>query len=292
VNDSPHAVTGSDGIGTTGLRIAGEARTWLFVPGDRPDRFAKARSSGAHEIILDLEDAITPDRKTRARRDVEWWLSHGGSGWVRINSVETDWYGDDVNMLSQLGGLRGFIVPKAEVPAALQLLGRRLQHRGLIPLIETAAGIHRAHQIAETEAVDRLAFGSIDYAADINADETRDSLLLARNTLVLASRIANKPAPIDGVVTTFTDPGAIFEAAAYSRQLGFGGKLCIHPAQLGPMCAAFAPSTEEVQWAQRTIRAAEASGSGASAANGQMIDKPILERARRVVHEAATLAMI
>jgi citrate lyase subunit beta/citryl-CoA lyase len=274
-----------------GASSSAEARTWLFVPGDRPDRFDKASASAADEIILDLEDAVEPEGKPRARREVEWWLTHGGVGWVRINSInsiDTQWYADDVRMLSRTAGLRGFMVPKAEVPAALELLGRRLERRGLIPLIETARGVHRAYQIAETESVDRIAFGSIDFAADINADESRASMLLARTTLVLASRVADKPAPIDGVTTTFTDAAVVLEEAAYSRSLGFGGKLCIHPAQLPAVSAAFVPSADEVGWAHAVVDAAGSTLGGAGAVEGKMIDKPVLDRAQRVLRETVT----
>jgi citrate lyase subunit beta/citryl-CoA lyase len=270
-----------------GASTSVQARTWLFVPGDRPDRFDKASASAADEIILDLEDAVGPERKSRARRDVEWWLTHGGVGWVRINGVDTQWYADDVRMLSQAAGLRGFMVPKAEVPAALEPLGRRLERRGFIPLIETARGVHRADQIAETESVDRIAFGSIDFAADINADESRASMLLARTTLVLASRVADKPAPIDGATTTFTDAAVVLEEAAYSRSLGFGGKLCIHPAQLPAVSAAFVPSADELGWARAVVDAAGSTLGGAGAVEGKMIDKPVLDRAQRVLRDAS-----
>jgi citrate lyase subunit beta / citryl-CoA lyase len=270
-----------------GSSAPAEGRTWLFVPGDRPDRFDKASASTAHEIILDLEDAVGPEGKPRARRDVEWWLTHGGVGWVRINSIDTQWYADDVRMLSEVAGLRGFMVPKAEVPAALEPLGRRLEGRGLIPLIETARGVHRAYQIADTESVDRIAFGSIDFAADINADESRASMLLARTTLVLASRVAGKPAPIDGVTTTFTDAAVVLEEAAYSRSLGFGGKLCIHPAQLPAVSAAFVPSVDEISWARGVVHGAGSTLGGAGAVDGKMIDKPVLDRAQRVLREAS-----
>jgi citrate lyase subunit beta/citryl-CoA lyase len=264
------------------------ARTWMFVPGDRPDRFDKAQASAADQIILDLEDAVDAVDKPRARREVEWWLSHGGSGWVRINGIGSEWYAEDVRKLCEVAGLRGVILPKAEVPAALQSLGRQLDRRGLIPLIESARGVHRAHEISELEEVDRLAFGSIDFAGDVNAHETRHSLLLARLTLVLASRVAEKPAPIDGVTTTFSDVAVVAEEALYSRSLGFGGKLCIHPAQLAPVSAAFDPTPEELSWARGIVRAAESSEGGAIAARGRMIDKPVLDRARGILRQATS----
>jgi citrate lyase subunit beta/citryl-CoA lyase len=263
---------------------AAGARSWLFVPGDRPDRFEKARASGADQVICDLEDAVTPENKPRARAEVERWLSHGGAAWVRINGRDTEWHDRDVSVLAGPAGLRGFVVPKADDPAALHSLGRRLgAGRGLLALIETARGIQRAYDIAECDAVGRLAFGSIDFASDIGAEESDESLLLARSTLVLASRVAGKPAPVDGVTTTLADPGVVAAAAARARQLGFGGKLCVHPAQVAPVASAFAPSADQIRWAQDTLRRAEATGAGATASGGQMIDKPVLDRARRIL---------
>jgi citrate lyase subunit beta/citryl-CoA lyase len=261
-----------------------DARTWLFVPGNRPERFEKARASGADQVICDLEDAVDPEHKSRARSDVKWWLSHGGVAWVRINGVDTEWYDQDVSMLSKLAGLRGFVVPKAEVPAALHSLGRRLgEGRGLVALIETARGVHRAYDIAECDSVDRVAFGSIDFTSDIGAEETDRSLLFARSTLVMASRVAGKPAPVDGVTTTLDDPVVLAAAANRARELGFGGKLCVHPAQLAPVAAAFQPSAEQIAWARDILLKAEQSGAGASAADGQLIDRPVIERARRIL---------
>jgi citrate lyase subunit beta/citryl-CoA lyase len=183
-------------------------RTWLFTPGNRPDRFDKAASSGADQIILDLEDSVEPSAKDEARRSVVEWLSHGGAAWVRINAKDSDYYEADVRMLAELPGLLGFMVPKAEVPAALEELGRRLPPRGLIPLIETAVGVHRAAEIGACEGVDRLAFGSIDFALDIEAAETSQSLLFARSQLVIASRVNGLPAPVDGVTTELRDTAA------------------------------------------------------------------------------------
>jgi citrate lyase subunit beta/citryl-CoA lyase len=258
-------------------------RTWLFVPGDRPERFTKAQASGADEVIIDLEDAVAPDRKDDARRDVAGWLARGGTAWVRINDVHRDSYERDVDALADLAGLRGIVVPKADDPVALHRLGWRLGGRGLIALIESALGVHRAHEIARCEAVDRLAFGSIDFAMDIDAEETDDSLLLARSSLVLASRAAEKLPPIDGVTTVLDDVAALTRAARRGRQLGFGGKLCVHPAQIAPIAAAFRPKPDELRWAERVLRAAEAANGAVTVAEGVMIDVPVVERARRIL---------
>ncbi|MFB9831412.1 HpcH/HpaI aldolase/citrate lyase family protein [Actinoallomurus acaciae] len=262
------------------------AITWLFVPGDRPDRFDKARGSGADEVICDLEDAVAAHAKDRARGDVVGWLAASGSAWVRINAPGTPWHAGDVAALAGLPGLRGVVVPKAETAAALHAIGHGV-HADVIALIETAVGVHRAHEIAGAEVVRRLAFGSIDYALDIDADESDESLMLARATLVLASRVARKPPPIDGVTMNLTDAAVTEAAARRARRTGFGGKLCVHPAQLVPAAMAFQPTREELRWAKDVLRRAAESGTGASAADGDMIDRPLLERARRIAGHAA-----
>jgi citrate lyase subunit beta/citryl-CoA lyase len=253
--------------------------TWLFVPGNRPERFDKARAAGADEVICDLEDAVPVEAKTAARASVAHWLSTDGRGWVRVNAVETPWYEEDIDALVGLPGLRGFVVPKAESPEALLALGAR---SAVIALIETALGVHRAFEVAAGPAVHRLAFGSIDFAADIDAAENDTALLMARSTLVLASRVAGKPAPIDGVTQALTDVALIRADAVRARELGFGGKLCVHPAQIAPVAEAFRPNPDQIARARTTLAAAGAD-AGASGVHGLMVDKPVLDRARRIL---------
>jgi citrate lyase subunit beta/citryl-CoA lyase len=267
--------------------MAGDTRpavTWLFVPGDRPDRFDKAQAAGADEIICDLEDAVLPGAKDRARDDVCGWLAAAGAAWVRVNAVGTQWHDDDVKALAQLPGLRGVIVPKSEQPDALIAVGQGVgAEAGLIALVESALGIHNAYAIAQCGSVNRLGFGSIDFSIDIDAEESDESLLLARSTLVLASRVAGKPAPIDGVTTAVDDPGAATAAAHRARRTGFGGKFCIHPNQIDPVAAGFRPSDDEIRWARDVIQTSEQSRAGATTVNGAMIDKPVLARAHRIL---------
>jgi citrate lyase subunit beta / citryl-CoA lyase len=263
------------------------AVTWLFVPGDRPDRFDKALNSGAEETICDLEDGVAPERKSAARDAIAGWLGDQRSAWVRINGVATQWHAEDVAALAGQAGLRGVLLPKAESAEALLRLRAELGPTvDLIALIETAVGIHRAIDIAGCDAVDRLAFGSLDYALDINADGSDDSLLLARSTLVIASRVAGKPAPIDGATTTLDDPTLLRHEAGRAAGLGFGGKLCVHPSQLAPVAEAFRPSEDDIAWARRVVEATSSGGSGASALDGVMIDEPVMERARRILDRA------
>lgn len=149
------------------------ARTWLFVPGDRPDRVEKACGSGASEVIIDLEDAVASENKASARTAVCGWLESGGSAWIRINSAATEWHTEDIEALARIESLRGIMVPKAEEPALLSEVRSVLGSRpGLVALIESAVGIRAAFDIAAVPGVDRLAFGSVDFALDVDAPRT------------------------------------------------------------------------------------------------------------------------
>jgi citrate lyase subunit beta/citryl-CoA lyase len=261
--------------------------TWLFVPGDRPDRFAKAAAAGADEIILDLEDAVVPASKPAARDAAVAWLSAAGSAWVRVNAPTTSWYDADVTALLSCPGVRGLVVPKAEDPEPLAELGRRLRPgQRLVALVETARGVADVRAVAACPAVSRLAFGAIDFALDIDAQEDDTSLLLARSSLVLASRVAGIAPPLDGVTTDVADPSAAGADARRARALGFGGKLCIHPSQIEPVGREFRPTQADVAWARAVLSGAGAAAGASTGSDGHMIDKPVRDRARRILERA------
>lgn len=271
------------------LRLAGVsvtiARSLLFVPGDRSDRFDKAAASGADLVVCDLEDAVAPQTKLLARQGVVRWLGHDGVACVRINSADSSWYEDDCQALAGLQGLSAVMVPKAEDVERITTLSAALgSDTPIIALIETALGVHRAFEIAQTPGVARLAFGAIDYALDIETWDEDLAMLYARSTLVLKSRAAGISSPIDGVTTRLDDPAAAKADAAKARQLGFSGKLCIHPKQIAEVNAAFTPSAEEEQYASRVV--ASLRDGGVARLDGHMIDKPVVDRARRVLLRA------
>ncbi|CAM3609363.1 HpcH/HpaI aldolase/citrate lyase family protein [Smaragdicoccus niigatensis] len=245
------------------------AQTFLFVPGDRPERFAKAVNSGADVIILDLEDAVADDQKNDAREAVADWLTDSPHAVVRINAAGTSWHREDLAMISAFDC--AVMVPKSEEPFVCML--------PVIPLIETAAGILNAVEICRGTM--RPAFGSIDLAAQLRVDpDDRDALATARSTLVLAAAAAGVAAPIDGVTTALSDSGRLADDVHYARRLGFTGKLCIHPSQIAPVHHTLAPTAAEITWAERIVGAA---GGGAIALDGSMVDKPVIERARRIL---------
>ena len=257
----------------------------LFVPADRPDRFGKAFSAGADAVILDLEDAVPPDRKIDARNALlaatDVIGAAPGPVLVRVNAAETPWHAADIAAAAALP-LAGIVLPKAESAATVADVARTAGC-AVLALVESARGIAAARELAQAAA--RLAFGSIDFAADLGCAETREALLAFRSELVLASRLSALPAPIDGVTAAFRDPAPGEDDARYASSLGFGGKLLIHPAQIGPARAGFLPAPAEVAWAERVL--AGGRDGRAVAVDGTMVDAPVRMRAEQILRRAA-----
>ncbi|EFG78490.1 HpcH/HpaI aldolase/citrate lyase family protein [Mycobacterium parascrofulaceum ATCC BAA-614] len=262
------------------IRLAG-ARSLLFVPGDRPERFEKALNSGADEIVLDLEDAVAPEAKAVARESVHRWLTKRAGAVVRINGADTDWYADDVAMLAEHAC--AVMVPKAHSADHMRSVAADLHaDTCVIALVETAAGVLAAREISATDVVARAAFGSVDLGAELGVDpEDQESLRHARSALVLACAAAGRPAPVDGVTTALDDDRQLIEDADRAARMGFGGKLCIHPRQVESVNKRFTPSGDEVAWARAVLDVAD--GRGVAVVDGRMVDKPVVDRARRIV---------
>ena len=284
-------------------------RSMLFVPGDRPERFAKAAASGADAVILDLEDAVVPEKRPQARLEIAAYLASAERNvplWVRINPVDTD---DALGDLAAVIDARpdGVVLPKARDGADVHRASHWLEAHearcgfaigsvGLIPLItESAGALLNAASFAVLPArVAGLTWGAEDLAADIGAfgnkspdGEYELTYALARSMCLLAAAAAGVPA-IDTVDTEFKDVAAIERRARASRRQGFAGKLAIHPGQLAPIHAAFSPSDDEVRWAERVLAAFRAApGTGAVAFEGGMLDKPHLRQAERVLAAAS-----
>jgi len=249
------------------------------VPGDRPERFAKAAGCGADGIVLDLEDAVEPARKLSARRNVAEWLARGRVGLVRINGAQTPWYTDDLAMVAEYGC--PVMVPKAD-PETLR--SARLA-APVIALIETAAGVLAAAAICAVPGVARAAFGSIDLSAEIGSDaDDYDALSSARSAVVLASAAAGLPAPLDGVTVSVRDIDAVRTDATAAVRLGFGGKLCVHPNQVSAVNEMFSPTDDQIARARAVVAAAGA--GGAAVLDGRMLDRPVLEHARKILSQA------
>lgn len=259
-----------------------QARSFLFVPADRPERFDKAAASGADAIILDLEDAVAPAAKDTARAAAAAWLAAGGQAILRINPPGTPWAAAD-EILADAPGVLAVMRPKAEADEALAHLASR---KPVIALIETARGVAEAGKVAAIPGVIRLALGAVDLCLELALAETPETLLPIRLGLTIASRCALLPPPIDGVTVELRDAAVLSAAVRHARDLGFGAKLCIHPAQIAPVHQAFAPSAADIDWAEQVLAAAEASGGAAVSHNGKMIDRPVIERAKHILARA------
>lgn len=269
------------------MSAIGTDRSLLFVPGTRPDRFGKALASGADRVILDLEDAVAPADKDAARRGIAGWLARDHHVLIRINGSETPYFADDLE-IARLSGVAGVLLPKAERVEALAILAASLPGCALLPIIETAKGVEQVQAIAGAPAVCRLAFGTIDFMADLGIPEDVPGVLdSARFALVMASRLAGLAPPVDGVTQDIAPSGAIETDARRSRAFGFGGKLCIHPQQVMAVNAAFAPTAAEVDFARRVV--AQAEHKAVFALDGRMVDAPVILQARRTLAQASRL---
>jgi citrate lyase subunit beta / citryl-CoA lyase len=263
--------------------------TYLFVPGDRPERFDRALGSGADVVILDLEDAVHPDKKAEARTGIAKWFRctpvANKRTLVRINGAATPWFADDLAMFRALHGV-GAMVPKAEARAVLKdVLAALGEEPVLVPLIESALGLRAIDIIAATQGVQRLAFGTLDFALDLGLSEDPRGLLMPASQIALASRCAGLAAPIAGVTAAIHDHEALASDIAFARALGFAAKLCIHPRQVSIVRAAFAPGAEELDWARRVVSAI-AAGVGAAQVDGRMVDAAVLRRAQSIIERA------
>jgi len=261
--------------------LQSDPRSYLFVPGNRPDRFLKAYQTGADRVILDLEDAVPPSEKAAARNSVASWVSPDHPVLLRINGAATEWFREDLRLCA-MPGVSGLLLPKTQDPDQIRAVRAGIPDPlRLFPMIETAQGFWNAVSIAKAPGVDRLLFGTIDFRADAGIPD--EELLFFRSQLVLVSRIAGIQPPVDGVSIRIDDIRQLRADAQRARTLGFGGKLCIHPSQVPIVNESFLPSEEEVAWARRIVEAAGFSEGRALAVEGEMVDKPVLARARAIL---------
>jgi citrate lyase subunit beta / citryl-CoA lyase len=267
-----------------------KARSFLFVPGNRPERFVKALQSGADAVIIDLEDAVPPQAKAEARATVAAWLSEERPVYVRVNAQGTEWHDEDVRAIAGSAGLRGLVLPKAQdVHRLTQLAGLIRESALLLPIVESAHGLWNALEIARCPRVERLAFGHLDFQRDLGIDGEEEEILYARSHLVLTSRLAGTGAPLDGITAALDDHEKLARDVERARRLGFGGKLLIHPKQVEPVNRGFLPSQKDVEWARQVIVAAEAAGGGAVRMGAEMVDAPVVARARHILDLAGEL---
>lgn len=258
-------------------------RSFLYVPGHRPDRFDKAVASGADAVIVDLEDAVPPGAKLEARAVVAGWLDRPPAVpvWVRVNHRE-DLLDEDLAMVAE-SAAAGAVIPKAiaEVCAASPV--------PVHALVETAEGVETLGRIARTPPVVRLALGEADLCAELGVIASADAreLWAIRSAAVVASAAAGLAPPVGPVPVDLDDDEAL---AATSRQLraqGFGGRSVIHPRQVAAVNAAFTPDPAEVERARRIVEAHAAASEGAATADGSFVDAAVVRQARRVLDQAS-----
>lgn len=267
-----------------------DPRTYLFVPGDRPERFDKALASAADAVILDLEDAVAPPHKASAREAVLAWLSALPADArarcvVRINDEASPHFEADLALL-QAGGAARVMLPKAERAETVQRLRAACPGIAVLALIETARGVLRAEALAEAPGVARLVFGTIDFALDMNLSGEPIGFDHAASRLALASRAAGLPGPVAGVTPDLQNNALLLAELSRARAHGFTAKLCIHPAQVQAIHTALQPTAAEIEWAQRVVAAMQAA-TGAVQLDGRMLDKPVLLRAQAVLARAS-----
>lgn len=259
-------------------------RSFLFVPGDRPDRFAKALSAGADRIIIDLEDAVLPQAKAAARNHVANWGAGAGTHEIaiRVNGSNSAWHADDVRLAASLPSIKAVILPKAESREAVEAIIARLgPGRRLIALVETVRGYLDRHELIKAKGLSRLAFGSVDFCAETGIRSLGAELDPVRIELVIASAASGLAPPVEGVTMDVKNPDLLAEDINRARRLGFGGKLCIHPSQVAAVNDGFCATAEEVLWAERVVAAAQT--SGALTVDGKLVDKPVIEQAKKIL---------
>ena len=264
-------------------------RTYLFVPGDRPERFAKALATAADAVIIDLEDAVLPAAKPGARETTAQFLAAQTDRSrlvVRINDESAPWFADDLAMLATRS-VQTVLLPKAERVETVARIRAACPRIDVLLLVESARGVVACEALAAAPGVQRLVFGTVDFALDLDLSDGPAALDPVASRLAIASRAAGIAAPVAGVTTALDDEAQLLADLARARSFGFGAKLCIHPKQVAPIHAALQPTEAELAWAHRVLQAA-AGSPGAVQLDGRMIDKPVIERARRLVDRAST----
>lgn len=280
------------------VRPISRVRSVLFAPAVRPDVLAKLADRGADVVVIDCEDATPPGAKVEARQHARQFGSEvaasGTQALVRVNPVASEWFDDDIrDALSP--GLAGIVVPKIERVTDLDRIAEALDAAGHADLgvvagLETALGVVDARLLLGHDRVIAAYFGAEDFIADMGGRRTigNAEVHFARSAAVLAGRLAGVPM-IDQVVTDFRNDDAFAVEAAEARDLGYRGKLCIHPRQVQLAHDAFTPTPDEVDRARRLIAAhaaASADGRAAIDFEGQMVDAPVVAQARQLIELA------
>ena len=264
-------------------------RSALFVPATRPERIPKALASGADRVIVDLEDAVEEGLKVEARANLRRFLVDTPEArvLVRINAAEHPGHADDLALCRDHAGVIGLLLPKVESAAQVRHAAVA-SGKPVWPIVECPRPC-RAGRDRRRRGVERLSFGSLDLALDLDLNSGSNAaeqiLGHARYALLLQSRLAGLAPPLDGVYPAIQNRVGLVEAVRFARDMGFGGLLCIHPSQVEPIHQTLMPSLAELEWARRVAEAG-ASGAGVFVVDGEMVDAPVLGRARRLLERA------
>lgn len=257
------------------------ARSWLLVSASHPELFDVAANCEADAIIIDMEDAVAANDKKQARQDTVAWLSAGNRAWVRINDASSDFWNEDCAALKNAGGLEGVMLAKSESSSHIDDTADRLpEGTRILALVETARGMQNVAQIAHAPSTFRIAFGTGDFKRDTAAGDSNAALLYARSQLVIASRAARIPAPIDGPTL---DLQKLPDGTAHAKEMGMSGKLCLNHEHAATINAGLSPTKDDIAWAHGFITAFEQSGGKITDGS----DLPRLARAQKIVHQAA-----
>ncbi|MDP9147763.1 MAG: CoA ester lyase [Acidobacteriota bacterium] len=277
-------------------------QNFLFVPADSSRKMASARSLHPDALIYDLEDAVSLAKKAEARHLLAGELANSGGTsakiFIRVNSFDSEFFEEDLRA-SVRPGVFGVILPKCHDVAAVSELHQRLQRLEnqigmpegtikIVPILETAKGVARASELARSSSrIIALFFGGEDFCADMGIVRTKtgDEISFARSHVALSAK-AERLAAIDGPFTDFHDDAGLFEETRRVRQMGFTAKALIHPNQIDTVHRAFAPSGDEIAFAEEVVKEFEKSGEGVAVVRGKMIDAPVVAQARTVLQRS------
>ena len=260
--------------------------TWLYVPGDRPPIVAKALAAGADVVVIDLEDAVAPDRKDYARAATAELLSASRPGvpvHVRVNALDSPWAADDLRALTPLTGVSGLRLPKVTSAEEVVAVAENTDGLPLFALLETALGIERAFSIATAHpALHGIALGEADLRADLGVRED-SGLDWSRSRVIVAARAAGLAPPPQSVHPDIRDPEGLAASCARGRTLGFLGRAAIHPRQLPVIEQAYLPTIQEIEEAETIIKAAAEEAGAQALQNGGFIDAAVVTAAQRTL---------
>ncbi|MET8205926.1 CoA ester lyase [Streptomyces sp. NPDC005373] len=261
--------------------MIGSARSLLFVPASRPDRFASAARAGADLVVVDLEDAVDPTARPAARAATRDWLARHPTV-VRVNGARTDDHHADLEALAGSPELVAVMLAKAETADQVEHVHGRLGVP-VLPLVETPAALEEIWSLARHAAVPRLVLGTLDLAAELGARPTWEPLLAIRTRLVIASAAAGIASPVDGVTVELDDDEAVRRDVRRASELGLHGKLCLHPRQVPVVHEALRPTSDELAWARGVL----AAKGRVARFDGRLVDAPVRTRARAILARAS-----